>query len=826
MEEDTLKHAHSCRRRHISKVLDDTFRRLPQVSAGGQKDLGRSQTKVVFIIESKYEVSAHYTSHVHLVVSTSDAWAKWKAGFTKGVVGHSLSQLNVIATFVDEMQSAKLEQILAGCGTEENLQTLVFLGDENQHLEHRYPAYTRSPWTASAEAAEDAQEEHPADISSRVTRRAPMHRAVTQWLRGSSVCRMVLSQSQRCGPQVTRFLSQWLPFAQAYESADDAPQTILEHCYYTGSGWMSLQQRMDIEWQVGSAHSAPQERGTSSSDRSADALVGWHTTLYNSIVTQLNFDLAWLRSGNHGQPPIVILCYLRRVAEPLQALVTKLFSTDEVEVKILDSVRGLNADVAYILHHRRFVNSQDQFDGIQRDVNRWYVGYTRARRKLLVFLEGEGYWSTQPSGPAWKQHATAKARDMLLWNGWRNGTFGGVLALTENDSGWPAAYQACFNRQVPESWVSRVQDASAEVLTELWSTARSATVERGYAGVLDFLKELLANEAMRGWAAASSSELAAEGVGRAAAKYRVSLDDLAPPDTSNPKAMADAILFGCLVIPAVVTQLSEKPERGVTKICIPFCLESMARGAEPADNPLGREPMLEGFAVLLWHLLIGLHPEWGRQLDVKCIRHKAEVKEVVGQVWFTKACQSNRVASCLFEEGRKAGKRKRVYIYRGGGSLDSNNKTELASGIVVICKTWELAACVHVALWMAASCSPFTQEVWPNRENTLGAVPCAADNHSDSDDDDEEVGPGTETIIEGPADVVPFLNMCAAVRDQVLDMQELALWPTQDLQMLRSEDSKGPILSMDERLKVHMASASVLCYFQAAVAPSRPNEPP
>ena len=103
------------------------------------------------------------------------------------------------------------------------------------------------------------------------------------------------------------------------------------------------------------------------------------------------------------------------------------------------------------------------------------------------------------------------------------------------------------------------------------------------------------------------------------------------------------------------------------------------------------------------------------------------------------------MASCLFDEEQKAGKKMRVYIYRGGGSLNSNNQTELASGIVVICKTWELDARVHVALWMAASCSPFTQEVGPNQAHTLGAVPWAADNHSDSDDDDEEVGPATES---------------------------------------------------------------------------------
>ena len=161
----------------------------------------------------------------------------------------------------------------------------------------------------------------------------------------------------------------------------------------------------------------------------------------------------------------------------------------------------------------------------------------------------------------------------------------------------------------------------------------------------------------------------------------------------------------------------------------------------------------------------------------------------------------------------------------GGCSLDSNNTTELACGIVVICKTWELAACVHVALWMAASCSPFTQEVWPRQENTVGAEPYAADKYSDSDNDEEEVGPGPETIVEGPEQSVnTFLIMCEKASARVFAFEDFKLWPAEDLHHTYSEH---PTLSMDARLRTHMASAGALIRFQArCLAPDSPNEPP
>ncbi|MCP4244571.1 MAG: hypothetical protein GY772_28855 [bacterium] len=159
---------------------------------------------------------------------------------------------------------------------------------------------------ARAEPAEEADvdglaaaEPRDATAPTRTVAKNPLQRPVTQWLkRGSSsghVAQATLTQSQRCGPQVTGFLSNWLPFARDYKSDPKAPQTELQHCYYDGGIWMSLEAQIEQVWPTpgwhwGAARSAPLALV-------GRAAVGWHTTLFNAIVTQLFFDIRSLRDA-------------------------------------------------------------------------------------------------------------------------------------------------------------------------------------------------------------------------------------------------------------------------------------------------------------------------------------------------------------------------------------------------------------------------------------------------------------------------------------------------------------------------------------------------
>ena len=94
-------------------------------------------------------------------------------------------------------------------------------------------------------------------------------------------------------------------------------------------------------------------------------------------------------------------------------------------------------------------------------------------------------------------------------------------------------------------------------------------------------------------------------------------------------------------------------------------------------------------------------------LQLKIMRHKADVQEIEGAQWLSKACLSERFATVLYNDTiARRSKKTRLYCYRGGGSLDAN-AAAAAAGIVCLCKQWELAAALHCALKLGMYCCPF-----------------------------------------------------------------------------------------------------------------------
>ena len=89
---------------------------------------------------------------------------------------------------------------------------------------------------------------------------------------------------------------------------------------------------------------------------------------------------------------MLIICFLRRVSEPVAALLAAFLSEEDakrVDVVLLDSARGLTADRVHVIFSSRFVGSYDQLEGIQADPNRLYVAYTRGRLATTVWMEQE-----------------------------------------------------------------------------------------------------------------------------------------------------------------------------------------------------------------------------------------------------------------------------------------------------------------------------------------------------------------------------------------------------------------------------------------------------
>ena len=98
---------------------------------------------------------------------------------------------------------------------------------------------------------------------------------------------------------------------------------------------------------------------------------------------------------------VLVVCYLHRLATPLRAYLDAVFSAEFVgqlfpifarpivKVALVDSIRGVTADLVHVVRGRRFMDLpfSDQYFGIQSDTKREHICYTRGRMSTTVWLE-------------------------------------------------------------------------------------------------------------------------------------------------------------------------------------------------------------------------------------------------------------------------------------------------------------------------------------------------------------------------------------------------------------------------------------------------------
>ena len=88
---------------------------------------------------------------VNIVVSTCDAWCKWRSGGIKGNMGQALGQRKPVLYIMDEMEGYSVDQVLAATAADETspTSTLVMIGDVHQRLSFKNPKYPRVPWISN-----------------------------------------------------------------------------------------------------------------------------------------------------------------------------------------------------------------------------------------------------------------------------------------------------------------------------------------------------------------------------------------------------------------------------------------------------------------------------------------------------------------------------------------------------------------------------------------------------------------------------------------------------------------------------------------------------
>jgi len=160
-----------------------------------------------------------------------------------------------------------------------------------------------------------------------------------------------------------------------------------------------------------------------------------------------------------------------------------------------------------------------------------------------------------------------------------------------------------------------------------------------------------------------------------------------------------AIRFAMTTAPALTADVHNQSR--MVQFCIPVL---RAPGLDTLGGTVATsgELMLRAF-ILFVNRIVAM--EGGSILIPMARTHKAETVEIQGQLWFTKACASDREAVTLIDTSMAKAQSKRVYAYLGGGGL-TEASTDLASGVVVKVWSWEMAACVAAATALLSAATP------------------------------------------------------------------------------------------------------------------------
>ena len=285
----------------------------------------------------------------------------------------------------------------------EHLKTCIFVGDENQKFQRRGARFPR-PFALAIGTAHGAASQVLSQCDDVVvieeTNKAymPRERGISDWfdkdndnienLSGLTLCK-------RCGPAITSFLSALLapmrPQLADFKSSDMAPATKLDHIMYCGSGWLTWEQLRDDLFFARRARDLLERPSLDTRLSSAHfkQQVVWHDVLFRALLVHVEWDLK--HEVQEGER-MLIICFLRRVSEPVAALLAAFLSEEDakrVDVVLLDSAHGLTADRVHVIFSSRFVGSYDQLEGIQADPNRLYVAYARGRLATTVWMEQE-----------------------------------------------------------------------------------------------------------------------------------------------------------------------------------------------------------------------------------------------------------------------------------------------------------------------------------------------------------------------------------------------------------------------------------------------------
>ena len=189
----------------------------------------------------------------HLIVSTMDAFIKWRAGEMKGYMNRFLDRLQISLFCLEEFESFDVAEVVAALSNV-RAKTLLMVGDVHQRVDVRLHRgkrvnFRRQGSTDGLKFArsglEDDGEQYDSETmgvaqssthNSRKGWTVPEARPWYEWCRNAEDG--VLDLCKRCGKEVCDYVNYCFDFEQTFASDSViACNTKLEHVFFDGGQW-------------------------------------------------------------------------------------------------------------------------------------------------------------------------------------------------------------------------------------------------------------------------------------------------------------------------------------------------------------------------------------------------------------------------------------------------------------------------------------------------------------------------------------------------------------------------------------------------------------
>ena len=274
--------------------------------------------------------------------------------------------------------------------------------------------------------------------------------------------------------------------------------------------------------------------------------------------------------------------------------------------------RGESIPIVHCVRHRRCQESQDQYGGQQLSMEQEYINVTRPQFILRMYVEEQPFGTpghtqssthTYPNGASAEKHGSRYAFKRNAFILEHNSPWG----ILRNDRNFLEAYISCFGRSdtMTLNRVNEGKQIASKVHDDLRNNRITDLPDIGQSPhdyhtlSAAFAETAKRDSKMAMFTSAPARDLREVGHSKTLERFNVSEHHKRAMDPVDVCSWDSGLRFGNVLLPGATAEISPTPDRGTTRLCIPFLWPS---------NSIDPEEAITSICAMTWYFAC-LHDE-------------------------------------------------------------------------------------------------------------------------------------------------------------------------------------------------------------------------